>query len=180
MPLMKKIAIWACVVVAVCGVIFAVVYEPDFSNEYVAVTARGSANFQLDHVTCVSIDSRHGVIFDEQEYPDPKLSEAISQILSIKNVMFDVDNRACPWSFSITGITGTIYAVRYNDRFAKYLVSLGVCTRSPNGLPNPNDCVEKNIYVFNPRLPPHQLFLVALTGLAKLQVNEWEAFQVRK
>src|SRR6266705_2827210 len=149
MPLINKIAFTAWGVVAACvGIWLLVTYEPDFSSEYLAAAGQNQTAVRIDGVSCLSIGS-NGVVFDEKEYSDPKLVEAIVEILSIKTVLFNADYATCPWDFSVTVVPGTIFAVRYNGQAAKYLVSIGICERKPNGSVNPNKCFDKNIYIFN-------------------------------
>jgi hypothetical protein len=56
----------------------------------------------------------------------------------------------------------------------------GICERVASGAVNPNRCLSKNIYVFNPRVEANQLFLLALVGLAKSQAGESEMFQIKR
>jgi hypothetical protein len=122
----------------------------------------------------------HKVVFDQKDYWDPKLIEAIVDTLSIKPVLFNADYATCPWEFFVTVVSKMIPAVRYNGQFARYLVSIGICERTLNGSINSNECLSKNIYVFNPRVEPHELFSLALVGLAKPQVSELDAFQSKR
>jgi hypothetical protein len=115
-------------------------------------------------------------VFDRKDYWDPKLVEAIVDILSIKAVMLNAAYTTCPWSFFVTVVPKAIFAVRYDGLFARYLVSVGICERKVDGSINPNKCLSKNIYVFNPRVETHELFSIALVGLARPQANKWEAF----
>jgi hypothetical protein len=177
-PLVNKIAFGAWGLIAACFGIWAVaIYAPDSRAEYLAAVSQNDAAFRVSDFSCVSI---HGVVYDQKEYIDPKLAEAITDVLSIKNVFFDADVTTCPWYFSITGISGNVYAVRYNGDFARYLVSIGICERKPNGRVNENKCLSKNIYVFNRKVEPHTLFLLALVGMARSQATELEAYQVKK
>jgi hypothetical protein len=148
-------------------------------NELWAVASKNQSAIDLDGVSCLSVAS-HDVVFDRKDYSDPRLLEAIVGQLQIKIVLFDVDYATCPWGFFVTVVPGQVSAVKYQDLFAQYLVSIGVCERSPNGRMNPNRCTDKNVYVFNPHVEPHELFTLALIGLVKSQMDEWEIFKVRK
>jgi hypothetical protein len=176
----NKIALSACGIVAACFAVWALVmYEPDFSSEYLAAASENDTAFRVNDFGCVSINS-HRVVYDQKEYPDAKLAKAITDVLSIKNVFFDADATTCPWYFFITGISGKVRAVTYYGDVARYLVSIGICERKPDGRVNPNKCLSKNIYVFNPNVEPHVLFSLALVGLARSQATEWEVYQVKK
>jgi hypothetical protein len=179
-PLINKIAFGAWGVVAIPVALWAFfIYAPDFSGEYVAAASQNGAAFRVSDFSCVSVDS-HAVVYDQKEYIDPQLAKSISDVLAIKNVFFDADVATCPWYFSITGISGRVSAVRYDGGAAHYLVSIGVCERKPDGRVNPNRCLSKNIYVFNQKVGPRELFMLALVGLARPQATEWEAYRVNK
>lgn len=181
MHLVNKIAIGAWAIVAGCFVVWALaIYEPDFSAEYQAAAAQNQTTLRVSEVGCVSVDARKGVIYDQKEYSDSKLAEAITNILSIKNVHFDADIATCPWNFMITGISGRDYNVTYGEKFSRYLVSISICDRKPEGQTGANKCLSKNIYVFNRNVEPHKLFLLALVGFARPQAAEWEIYQVSK
>jgi hypothetical protein len=122
----------------------------------------------------------HKVVFDQKDYWDPKLIEAIVDTLSIKPVLFNADYATCPWEFFVTVVSKMIPAVRYNGQFARYLVSIGICERTLNGSINSNECLSKNMYFFNTRVEPHELFSLALVGLARPQVSELDAFQSKR
>ena len=179
-PWVNKIAFGAWGLIAACFAIWAfAMYAPDSRAEYLAAVSQNDAAFRVSDFSCVSIDSRR-VVYDQKEYIDPKLAQAITDVLSIKNVFFDADVTTCPWYFSITGISGRIYSVRFDGSPALYLVSIGICERKPNGHVNPNKCLSKNIYVFNRNVEPHMLFLLALVGFAKSQSTKLEGYQVKK
>jgi len=178
--MLDKIVFGAWGLIATCFAVWAfIMYAPDFSAEYTAAVSQNDAAFRLSDFSCVSINS-HAVVYDQKEYIDPELANAIANVLSIKDVFFDADVATCPWYFFITGISGRVSAVQYNGSSALYLVSIGICERSPNGLVNPSKCLSKNIYVFNRNVEPHKLFLLALVGFARSQVAQWETYQVKK
>jgi hypothetical protein len=136
----------------------------------------------IANVSCLAIEP-HKVVFDQQDYWNPKLAEEIVEKLGIQTVLLSADYAACPWSFFATVVPGTVSAVRYNDEAAQYLVSIGICQRNVDGSINPDKCLTKNIYAFNSRLvlyshpDPLELFSLALDGLARSQTNEWEMFE---
>jgi hypothetical protein len=174
--LRKDDAFWSAALLMVGLVIGLAVWDPD-PNEFLAAAAQNQSAVRIDGVSCLSIGSNQ-VVFDQKDYSDPKLVEAIVNTLSIKTVLFNADGAACPWGFFVTVVPGLISAVRYDDLFARYLVSIGICERTPDGKMNPNKCTDKNIYVFNSRAEPHELFLLALAGLARPQASEWQVFKM--
>jgi hypothetical protein len=179
--LMKSKAFWSVTVVLLGGLIAGLVVwgaDPD-PNQFLAAAALNDSAVRIDGVSCLSIDP-HKVVFDQKDYSDPKLVEAIVDILSIKTVLFNADYATCPWGFSVTVVPKLEFAVRFDGQFARYLVSIGICERTVKGRMNPNKCLSKNIYVFNPRVEPHELFSVALVGLAISQSNEWEMFRSKR
>jgi hypothetical protein len=150
--------------------------DPDPDN-FLAAAAVNDSAIAVDSVSCLWIKQ---VMYDEKDYSDPELPEAIVNILSIKTILPSADYATCRWGFGITVVPGIVSAVRYNGQFARYLVSIDICDRTIEGRINPNSCLSKNIYVFTPRVAPHDLFLIALDGLVKPQASEWEAFQRKK
>lgn len=160
---------------AVGGLVWGLVRDPG-----VAVASLNYATIHMADVHCVSIDTRRtpsDVSYGPKSYSDPKLPDAITAILSIKTVIFNADSAACPWGFSINVVPKMQPTVRYNGQAARYLVSIAICERDADGTMNADKCISKNIYVFSPHVAPHDLFKIALVGLAKRQTNEWEAFQ---
>jgi hypothetical protein len=182
LPLLRKSkAFWSVTAVFLVGLVVGLVVwgvDPD-PNQFTAAAALNYSTIRIDRVSCLSIDP-HKVVFDKKDYSDPKLVETIVDILSIKTVLFNADYATCPWSFSVTVVPKTIFAVRYDGQFARYLVSVAICDRFVDGSINPNKCVNKNIYVFNPRVEPHELFSLALVGLARPQASKWEVFQSKR
>jgi len=179
--LKKSKAFWSGAIVLLVGLVVGLVVwgvDPD-PNQFLAAVSLNYSTVRIDDVSCLSIDP-HKVVFDQKDYWDPKLVEAIVDTLSINPVLFNADYATCPWGFFVTVVPRTIPAVRYNGQFARYLVSIGVCERTLNGSMNPNKCINKNIYVFNPRVEPHELFSLALVGLAKPQASKFEAFQSKR
>jgi hypothetical protein len=79
---------------------------------------------------------------------------------------------------SLSGERRNISAVRYRDEIARYVLSVGICERMPDGTLNPDRCLAKSVYVFNRNVAVDVLFSVALTGLARKQTSKWEAFQI--
>jgi hypothetical protein len=150
--------------------------DPDPDN-FLAAASQGESTIAVDGVSCLWIKQ---VMYDAKDYSDPKLPEAIVDILSIKTILPDADYAACRWGFDIAVVPKTEPHVRYNGQPARYLVSIAICDRTVDGRMNPNKCLSKNVYVFTPRVAPHDLFLIALDGLARRQTSEWESFQRRK
>lgn len=180
MPLVNKIAFGAWALVAACFAIWALeMYEPDFSSEYQVALYQGPDDVAIDGVSCVSIDARR-IVFDQKEYADPKLSEDITNLLSVRDVFREWDAEKCPWRLNISGISGRNYNVMLGDKFARYLVSVSVCERAPSAQAKSARCLSKNIYVFNRSVSPHKLFLLGLAGLAKSQAEKEELFRIRK
>jgi hypothetical protein len=179
MPLINKIAFGAWGLVAICAVLWALeMYEPDFSSVYEAAASQGAQPFRVSDVSCVVLD-RKRVIFDQKEYIDPKLPEAVTDVLLIKSVILDSEATTCPWHLSLTGISGRNYNVSYRGNYARYLISVGICERKSDDQAS-SKCLSKEIYVFNRNIEPHKLFLLALVGFAKSQAAEWESYQVKK
>jgi hypothetical protein len=179
--LWKSKAFWGVTVVLLVGLVVGLVVwgvDPD-PGEFLAAASLNQSAVRIDGVSCLSIDPNQ-VVFDQKDYWDPKLVETIVDILSIKMVLFNADYATCPWGFSVVVVPKTIPAVRYNGQFARYLVSIGICERTVEGSMNPNECLSKNIYVFNPRVETHELFSLALVGLARPQTSELEAFQSKR
>jgi len=175
--LWKSKAFWSVTVVLLVGaVVGSVVWgvDPD-PSQFLAAASLNDSAVRIEEVSCLAIDSNR-VVFDQKDYWDPKLVEAIVDILSIKTVLLDTAYATCPWSFFIVVVPKLIFAVRYDGLFARYLVSIGICERNVEGSINPNKCLSKNIYVFNPRVETHELFSIALVGLARPQASKWEAF----
>jgi len=148
-------------------------------NRFLAAAALNDATVRIEQISCLAVDSRK-VIFDQKIYQDPELGDAIAKNLSIKTVALNADYATCPWGFFVNVVPGTVFAVRYEGRVARYLVSIGICERRVDGSMNPNKCLSKNIYVFDPRVKPRELLVVALVGLAKSQAAEWEAYQTAR
>jgi hypothetical protein len=179
--LRKSRAFWIVPGVFLVGLVVGLVVwgiDPD-PNQFLAAASLNDSKVRIDGVSCLSIDP-HQVVFDQKDYSDPKLVEAIIDILSIKNVLFNADYATCPWGFFLVVVPKTIVAVRYNGQFARYLVAIGICERAVNKSMNPNRCLSKNIYVFNPRVETHELFSLALAGLARPQVSELDALQSKR
>ena len=159
---------------AIGGVIWGI--DP-YPGHFLAASSQAYSTIALDRVNCVSTDR---VMYDAKDFSDPKLADVVSDTLGIKTVLFNAEYAACPWGLSLTIVPGIETEVSYNDFFARYLVSVAVCERTVEQRMNPSKCVNKNIYVFTPRVTPHDLFWVALIGLKKQQTSKWEAFLVKR
>lgn len=131
------------------------------------IRAAASLNYStIDYakVTCVSIAPHH-VIVEGRNTPDPRLAKLITDILSIKTVLFDASYSECPWDFFINVTPGTVYGVRNGFVLAQYLMAVGICERTDDRHVDANKCLSKNVYVFNWRATPHDLFKVGIIGL---------------
>ena len=178
-PLVNRIALGIVLALLAVGLpagCFLWGVDPD-SSQFLAATSHNYATISIDHLDCVSVDD---VKVDTREFSDPRLADAVTDILGIAPVLFNADYRACPWGLYLTVVPGLEPAVRYNGLFARYLVSIDICARSADGKANPAKCASKNIYVFTPRVDPHDLFRIALIGLKRPQSREWETFQVKR
>jgi len=71
--------------------------DPD-PNQFLAAVSLNYSTVRIDDVSCLSIDP-HKVVFDQKDYWDPKLVEAIVDTLSINPVLFNADYATCPWGF---------------------------------------------------------------------------------
>jgi hypothetical protein len=179
--LLRKGVLWSATAVLLVGVSIGLAAWGVDANpkQFLAAAALNDSAVRIDGVSCLSIGP-HGVVFDQKDYSDPQLVDAIVETLAIKTVLFDADFKTCPWGFFVTVVPGLVSAVRFGAQSARYLVSIGICERTIDGTLNPSKCLDKNVYVFNPNVGPHELFAVALVGLAKSQSNEWEVFQSKR
>ncbi len=134
---------------------------------------------QLDRLHCLSVDPRR-VVFNERQYPSEKLLSTIGAQLAIPRIYVNADVAECLWGLSLSGEKRNIFAVRYREEIAHYVLSVGICERMPDGTLNPDRCLSKSVYVFNRNVAVDQLFSVSLTGLARQQTSKWEAFQVEE
>jgi hypothetical protein len=151
--------------------------DPDRKN-FLAAASLNFARFPIESVDCLAINP-HGVVYDQKGFSDPELPEAITSALGIKTILPGADTATCRWGIDITVIAKADPHVRYNGDFSRYLVAIAICERSADGRMT-DECISKNIYVFNPHVAPHDLFLIALDGLALRQTQEWQAFQRKK
>jgi len=151
-------------------------------NPLLGAASRGQTYVSIASINCLSIEP-HKVVFDRNEYWNPKLPVEIADRLGIKTVLLNADYAACPWSFFATVVPGTVSTVQHYGEAAQYLVSIGICQRNVDGSINPNKCLTKNIYAFNSRLvlysrpDPLELFSLALDGLASSQTDDREMFK---
>jgi hypothetical protein len=146
------------------------------SDKLVAAVATNQNRITVGWLSCLSVDA-HKLVYAERDYWDDSLLGEIADKLAVKVVLANADYAACRWGFFATVVPGAIRALRYNGDAAQYLISIGVCERTVDGSMNASECVDKNVYVFNQRVTPHDLFSVALVGLAKSQTAEWEVFK---
>jgi hypothetical protein len=176
----RKASLGAAIILTIglIGGLFIWGIDPDPSN-FVAVAAADHPRIPIDRVSCLAIGP-HDVVYDRKAYLDPGLPEAIGNALSIRTVLPGADCWACRWGFDFTVVPKVEHSVAYYGLPAQYLVSVAICERFLNGRMNPSKCVSKNIYVFTPRVAPHDLLLIALDGMAKKQKDEWELFRRKK
>jgi hypothetical protein len=179
--LAKGKAFWGITVVVAIGLVVAIeIWRVDSNpTELQAAAAVNTSAVSIDGLRCLSIDPRK-VVVDQKEYWGAGLVEAIADTLPVKAVLLDANYETCPWGFFVTVVPGLISAVQYHGRSARYLVSIGVCERIATGTLIAGKCLNKNIYIFNSDVEPRDLLLVALAGLARSQVDEWEVFQTTK
>ena len=149
------------------------------TSEIRAAVVSHQLELQLDRLHCLSVDPRR-LVFNERQYPGEKLVRTIGAQLAIPRIYVNANVAECPWGFSLSGEKRDIFAVRYREEIAHYVLSVGICERLPDGALNPDRCLSKGIYVFNRNVATDELFSMALTGLARKQTNEWEAFQVEE
>jgi hypothetical protein len=147
------------------------------ASEIRAVAFTNYSTIDYNKVTCVSITPR-GPTVEGKEIPDPKIPKLIADILSFKTVLAKAPYAACPWDFFINVAPGTDFAIHDGLLPAQYLVSVGICERIDDRRVNPSKCLNKNIYVFNWRVPPHDLFRAGLAGL-KPETKDEEEFKVK-
>ena len=179
--LRKNKFFWSITFAVLAGLIVGLmVWKDDTdSKQFRAVVSLGDSGVRIYGVSCLSID-QHRVIFDRKDYSDPTLVEAIVDILAIKTVVFNADYGICPWGFFVTVVPGLEPAVRLDGQPARFLISTGICMRTQSGTLNPSKCLNKNVYVFNADVGPHELFSIALVGLARSQSNKREMFQGKR
>jgi hypothetical protein len=144
---------------------------------YLAASSWHDWTVRLETVNCVSIRSAK---YDRKPHAERDLAEAVTDILKIKTVLLDANDTMCPWGLDANVVPGIDTAISYNGLWSRYLVSMGICEKEADGQLNPNRCLNKNIYVFTPRVSPHNLFRIGLVGLAKSQARKFEPFQVSK
>lgn len=147
------------------------------TSEIRAAVTWNQLELQLDQLHCLSIGPRD-MVFNQQKYSSDDLIDKISTQLAIPHIYMNADAAKCPWGLSLVGEKRDTFAVRYRDEIAHYMMSADICERLPDGTPNPNRCLSKNVYVFNRNVAVDALFSIALTGLARKQTSEWEAFKV--
>jgi hypothetical protein len=115
---------------------------------------------------------------NRKDYFDPALAKSIADTLSIKRILLDAAYSECPWTFFAVVVPGTTSGMFDGFFPAQYLVSVGICERTDDKNVNPNKCVNKNVYVFNWRVKPHDLFRIGITAL-KPETKDKKEFIVR-
>jgi hypothetical protein len=171
----QSIAIAISVTVTVIGLVILLLEWPP--SEFRAVTSTNYSTIDYEKVTCVSIGP-HDLRVGGKDIPDPKLAKFIAEALSIKSVLFDATYSQCPWLFFVEAVPGSISAAGGGILPAQYLMAVGICQRIDDGHVDLNRCLKKNVYVFNWRVTPHDLFRVAVVGL-KPETMDHEPFTVK-
>lgn len=149
--------------------------DPD-PNQYVAASYWNDWTVRLEDVSCVSV--KH-MMLNGKPYSDPDLTQAITDILKIKTVLGG-DDTTCPWGLSGSAESRIETAIAYNGHWSRHLVPLGICEIGADGQMNASRCFSRQVHVFTPRVSPHNLFRIGLTGMARAQEREFEAFQMSK
>jgi hypothetical protein len=170
----QSIAIAISVTAAVIGLVVLFLEWP--ADEFRAAASTNYSTIEYDKVTCVSIGP-HDLRVGGKDVPDPKLAKFIAEVLSIKSVLFDATYSQCSWLFFVEAVPGSISA-RGGILPAQYLMAVGICQRINDSHVDPNKCLNKNVYVFNWRVKPHDLFRIAVVGL-KPETADDEPFTVK-
>jgi hypothetical protein len=146
-------------------------------DEFRAAASTNYSTIDYDKVNCVSIGP-HDLRVGGKDIPDPKLAKSIVDVLSIKSILSSATYSQCPWTLYVNVVPGMTFDVSDGLLPAQYLVSVGICQRTDDGHVNPNKCLNKDVYVFNWRVEPHDLFRIGLFGL-KPETKEEEEFKVK-
>ena len=171
----QSIAIAISVTATMIGlVVLFLEWPPD---EFRAAASTNYSTIEYDKITCVSIGP-HDLRVGGKDIPDPKLAKFIVEVLSIESVLFDAAYLQRSWLFFVEAVPGSVSAVRGGILPAQYLMAVGICQRINDSHVDPNKCVNKNVYVFNWRVKPHDLFRIAVVGLKPETANE-EIFTVK-
>lgn len=171
----QSIAIAMSVAGLVIGLVFIILEWPSY--EFRATAFTNYSTIAYDKVICVSIGP-HDLRVGAEDIPDPKLAKSITDVLSIKSVLLDAAYSQCPWVFFVEAVPGSVSAVRDGVLPAQYLIAVGICERINDSRVNPNKCLNKNVYVFNWSVKPHDLFRIAIVGL-KPGTKDAEEFRVK-
>jgi hypothetical protein len=126
---------------------------------------RPASSISIARLSCLSVED---VKYDAKEFSDPKLADAVVDILGIKTVLFNADYETCPWGLFLTVALEEEAAGR-RDRSAVYAVSSRICARSTDGAAKPDDCISRNIHIVTWRAVPHELFTIGLNALTLRQ-----------
>ena len=150
--------------------------DPD-PRHFLAASSPGEAAIYVTGLSCASVDK---VMYDAKEFSDPELAGAVTEILGVKTVLFNASYEACPWGLYLGALSGIDPHIGYDGLFSRFQVSVHMCERTADRRPRPDRCTSKEIYVFTPRVAPHDLFRIALIGLQRPYVSKDELFQVEK
>jgi hypothetical protein len=172
---LQSIAIAISVTALVIGLVVLFLEWPP--SEFRAAASTNYSTIDYEKVTCLSINSQR-VTIEGRRYSDPLLAKSMTDILSIKRILLDAAYSECPWDFFVVVSPGTDFAVLDGVLPAHYTMAIGVCERTSDGRPNASNCVNKDVYVFNWRVKPHDLFRIGLVGL-RPETKEKEEFKVK-
>ena len=158
----------------VVGVIVAALEK--YLDEVVAAVSTNFSRIDYSKVTCVSIGP-HGLTREGKDTPDPKLANSITDILSIKTVLYGAAYSECPWDFFINATSGDL-GIHYGAVSPQYTLAVGICERIDDRRLDPGKCLSKNVYVFSPFVRLHDLFRIAVIGL-KPETQDMRPFTMR-
>lgn len=178
-PLVNRIALGLVIALLAVGVpvgCFLHGTDPD-PRHFIAISSPGEAAFYVTDLRCVSVDR---VTYDGKEFSDPELSDTVAEILGTKTVLFNASQEECPWGLHLGVLSGLDPHIGYNGLFSRFHVSVHMCERTADRRAKPGRCTSKEIYVLTPRVAPHDLFRIALSGLRRPYVSKDELFQVEK
>ena len=145
----------------VVGVILAALEK--YLDEVVAAASTNYSTIDYSKITCVSIGP-HRLTHEGKDTPDPKLAKSITDILSIKTVLYDASYSECPWDFSINVTSGGL-GIHYGAVSPEYSLSVRICERIDDHRVDGDKCLSKNVYVFSTFVRLHDLFRIGLIGL---------------
>lgn len=78
-----------------------------------------------------------------KDTPDPKLTKSITDILSVKTVLFGAAYSECPWDFSAHATSGAVLGVYDGNVNPQHLVSVSICERTDDVHVDQKKCLYK-------------------------------------